>query len=342
MRRLFLILTLATTACQLPAPAFRPETSPQDCRGTYYERDGFGVLKKFYQYPHDGKCFTEPRPLSNWETSLERPKTDCVPQPQFASRSLASANNFYSYRDGKVYLDLNAETGTYRKLTLGEDKKGKATFTRLQGCFYQRTGTGVDVSFGNQLLLDTDMASLASSEHFDPMEIFRYDETPTTLSMTRFDSTEDWDYKFCPYLDTPWSFCTLLRNGNIMFWPTLAPADQTALKNEALLIRTQFNYDAVPLSTFESKWTSVPAQRVESGRDNWKYAVVHIVDTPRYKDEAWRDYLMGNRPTMPDVTSPSIPPVCYHGSQTVTLANGGQGKVYGEICYENGVYTFTQ
>lgn len=350
MKRYFAMTALLLCSCNSGQNQNAGGTpSAASCKGVYYSHDAQGNLLKFNQYwQADQKtCLTDNLPLSQWEKTSEawtKNDVQCTPQPQFASRSLVSANNYYAYRDGKVYLDFNSLTGVYRRIVFGEDKNGQSVFTRVKGCFYQRTGTGVDAGFGNQLLLDTASSKLATSENFDPMEIFRYDETATTFNMTRFDDSDNgWDFKFCPYLTTPWEYCTLLRDGNIMYWPTtLTGAQQSDLLNEAILIRKQFNYSVISSANFENIWSSVDKSSTELGRDDWKYAVIVLPDIPWFIDAAWRDYVMGTRPTMPNVQSNTMPSICYQGSQFVTLSNGNSGKVYGEICYSGGVYTFTQ
>ena len=94
---------------------------------------------------------------------------------------------------------------------------------------------------------------------------------------------------------------------------------------------------------FESLWAYHEKNNTEIGiGGDWKYHTQHVPDIVWYLDRSWRDYLIGNRPAMPDVYMPSIPQVCYSGSQNVTLANGNTGRVYGEVCYVNGTYIFTQ
>lgn len=347
MKRYMAIFILLLSSCkEESATSSDKAVSSTSCKGIYYVRDAYGELKKYNQYwlESAAACFTDNMELSQWEKTSEawnKNNIQCTPQPQFSPRSVIADNNFYDYRDGKVYINFNSATGVYKKIILGEDRNGNPTFSRLQGCFYQRTGSGVDVAFGKQLLLDTYSPKIASSEYFDPMEIFRYDESPTTLNMTRFDSSSDWDFTFCPDINTPWKFCELLRDGNIMYWPTnLTNTQKDDLKNEALLIRTQFNYSVISDSVFENLWSNVDKTRKEIGRGDWKYKTVHLPDTPLFIDAAWRDYIIGNRPTMPNVNSNTMPTLCYSGSQTVTLSNGNVGRVYGQICYTNGIYTF--
>lgn len=315
------------------------------CRGIYYERDAQGTLKKFNEWYNKSAdaCYTDNLPLSQWEKTSEaweKKQIQCVPQTQFNSRSLVSANNYYQYRDGKSYLDFDSSTGIYRRLVVGEGKDGSPVFTRLQGCFYQRTGQGVDAIFGSQILLDTEITKVKTSEYFDPMEIFSYTETANSVEMVRFDSSGDWDFKFCPELSTPWGYCDLLRNGNIFYYPVLTAAEMNSLLNEALLIRRQFNFNTISKSTFEDLWSNTEKTHKEIGRNDWKYMVNGLVDTPLYIDQAWREYVQGLRPHMPDVNSSQIPPICYEGKREVTLGDGTTAVLDGEICYEDGEYTF--
>lgn len=320
MRHVLLALSLLAVGCGSP------------CKGQYTQTDANGNLQKFNEHTQDGVqgCVTDNVPLTQWESSLQaRVNAHVVCPAQPASRSLVAASNFYSYRDGKVYLDLNAATGEYRKLTLAEGKDSKQVFTRLQGCYYMRAG---------QLLLDT--VNAASSQAFDPMEIFTYTTSSHALQMTRYDDSSDWDYKECPTLDTPDNFCADLRNGNEMYFPILTASQQSALLTEALLIRKQFNYSDVSSSTFEGLWANPTG--TEKVREDYKYAVAAIVDTPQYIDQAWASYVRGTSNTMPDITSSTMPPLCYQGKQSVTLADGSSGSIYGEVCYVNGSYSFTQ
>lgn len=307
----------------------------QPCAGTYTERDAAGNLKKYNDHTVSGMsgCVKDNMELSHFEATMEsrtKRSVKCTPQYSFSSTTLVSSNNFYSYRDGKVYLDLNSLTGEYSKLTLAEDKSGNPVYTKLVGCFYERSG---------QILLDT--TDSASSQYFDPMEIFTYTASSSTLEMVRYDDSVDWDYRFCPYLDTPWGFCDSLRNGNEMYFSTLTPAQQTATLNEAFLIRKQFNYLKISQNTFNSLWNNVDNAHVEKVREDYKYAVQTIVDSPRYIEQAWAQYIRKLRPTMPDITSSRMPPVCYPAKRTVTLSNGSTSLIRGEVCYLDGAYTWS-
>ena len=344
MRSLLLVSLLFLLAgCAQTIPEKLGLAGPVSCRGIYKLIDDYGNLKKFNQYEREGQCWTDNVALTQFEKTEEKWNKNhvtCTPQPSFVSRTLVLAGNFYTYSDGKGLLDLDASTGVFRRLILGEDVNGRPTFTKLQGCFYTRTGAGVDIAYGKQLLLDTTISKVVSSQYTDIAEIFTYTELGSDVNMVRYDESADWNYRFCPELSTPWSFCAKLRDGNDMYYPVLSAADQTAMLNEALLIRKTFNYTAMSKSSFDSQWKNVELTRTEKMLEDLKYHVIHTVDTPRFIDQAWRDYVMGTRPTMPDTSSTRMPLVCYPGFQNITLANGSTGRTYGEICYENGVYSF--
>jgi hypothetical protein len=270
--------------------------------------------------------------------------------------TLRAAGNYYSYRDGKLLIDLDASTGIYRKLTLAETKdqaigyrkgalvfakENDAAFTRQQGCFYVRTGTGVDASFGTQILLDSD--KLIASEYFVPFEIFRIeDDGPSSMFLRRFDYIDNWNGRFCPELSTPWDFCNLLRNGNIMFYPNLTPAQLNQLLDEAIKIRTEFSFSkSITKSQFDALWEQVPETSIEAIRTDWVYEVDFLVDTPPWIDQAWRDYVMGKRPRMPELGPSKELPRCYPSKREVILADGSRAWISGEVCYEGGQFTFT-
>jgi hypothetical protein len=311
------------------------------CRGIYFETDAQGNLRKFNQYwqKDQAVCLTDQIALTSWESSLQnwtKNKITCKPQPQIQSQSLVASGNYYSYRDSKVYLSLDAATGVFRRLVYGEDKDGSPLFTKLQGCFYVRN----DSINGNQLLLDT--VKVASSEHFDPVEIFYYTQAASGLNLVRYDQSGDWDSRFCAADYLPEGFCDFNRNGNVMFWPSLTNLQKASLLNEAILIRKTYSYAAIALPTFETAWSNAPSLGTESSRDDFKYQVIPNVDTPLYISDAWYNWVKGLSNTFPDTSSSQTPLICYRGSQSIVLSNGNLGRVYGEICYVNGVYTFTQ
>lgn len=326
------------------------QASPTSCRGIYTFRDANGDLQKYNQFWQEDlkTCLTDKIALSKYEASSEvrrKKNITCVPQPTFPSTGLKASGNYYDYRNGRYYLDFDSSTGVFRRLILGEDKNGDVVYQRDVSCFYVREDRETEPvnpqDYGKQILLDFSNYP-ASSASFVPNEIFKYDsDNSGNWFFTRYDDVADWDFKFCPELSVPWSYCAAMRNGNIYFYPDLDSATQAALTTEAKLIRTQFNFSEISKSDFESLWQGFDktGNELEQGGD-WKYLTNHVVDASKFYDYDWRMYVMGQRYAMPDVYSPSLPPVCYSGSQSVTLSNGNTGKVYGEICYSNGVYTF--
>lgn len=322
----------------------------KDCRGEWSERDSSGDLKKYEEYWHEGleSCVTENRALTTWEESLEkrrRNSVSCEPQYGIPTLYLKSANNYYSYRNGKIFLELNSDTGQFRRLILGEQENGEGVFIREIGCFYQREDVEVEPvnpqDYGKQLLLDLELA--ASSKSLHPMEIYRYHESsPGNWEMTRFDQNDDIDWTFCTPDSLPWGFCDYLRNGNIFYYPDdPSPVKQTQLKAEAILIRSEYNWVEISESEFSSLWNFHASSSDELGAEaNFKYGVIGIPDVPLYVHRAWRDYLMRERPAMPDAYSITVPYICYDAQREVVLNSGDTSLVDGEVCYEDGEYVF--
>lgn len=297
-----------------------------ECENTYTERDEYGNLKKYHEYSQNGQCLKDNVPLTFWEDSVEkRTKRGiaCKPVSTFPSRSLKSSGNLYTYRDDRVLLDLNSSTGEYRRIVYGEGKDGQKTFIRQQGCFYERDG---------YLFLDTDNA--ASSTAVTHWEVFTYQESGGLFVMSRWEQTQDWDFRFCITLKTPWESCTVLRNGNILYYSSITAQKQTDLLAEAKFQRTQYAF--VNNTSFEASWASL--QGKEIGQDDWKYTVVFIPDTPWFIDAAMKDYVKGDRPIPPDFNSPQLPMVCYNSWRNVTLDDGTISKIKGEVCLIDGQY----
>lgn len=349
----FLLLAL-TLLCSCNDEKDTTQTSiePLSCKGIYYTRDTNGDLNKFNQFWQEDQkvCLTDKIALTNYESSTEtrrKRNITCVPQPNFPSMALKATGNFYSYRNDRYYLDFDAATGAFRRLTLGEDQNGKAVYQRDVSCFYSRDDHENEPvnpqDYGKQLLLDFSNFP-ASSSNFIPNEIFKYtNDANGNWFLTRYDDVGDWDFTFCPERTVPFENCTALRNGNLYFYPVTDAATQASLLAEAKLIRSQFNFSAMTRSEFQSLWDSLDktGKELQQGGD-WLYYTNHVVDAPKLFDYNWRRYLMRLDQVMPDALGvPQLPPVCYPGSQYVTLSGGAKGKIYGEICYSNGTYTFT-
>src|SRR5262249_28270701 len=150
----------------------------------------------------------------------KRAKVECKPQP-LGSVYLRADGNFYWPRNGNVWIALEA-SGEFRRLTVGQDRNGRLTFSRDLGCWYARTDAEPEPvnprDYGSQILLDLGPVA-ASTEPVRPIEIFRYSHSGISWQMTRFDQNSDADYSFCPYLMSPPEYCSALRNGNPYFEP---------------------------------------------------------------------------------------------------------------------------
>lgn len=322
------------------------KVTAESCKGIYYTTDAQSMLHKWNQFwqADQRTCLTKNMPLSLWENSSQKflsKQVTCSPQPGFPSRSLVTANNFYSYRDGRELIDFNSTSGIYRKLLLGQNKDGTPAFSRSQGCFYQRPGLGVNSTYGDQLMLDADVGRWASSEAGFTHEIFRYQVSGSNVSMVRNDTVSEWNYSYCNYEQLPDDYCKELDNGNIFFEPALSTALKNQLLAEAILIRTQFNFTTINTSSFEAMWSSIGMTSFESMSGAFLYQIDSWPDLPALVDGSWHDYITGVRTNMPDASSSQTPPICYSGSQTVTLSNGQPGKINGEVCYVLGSYIFS-
>ena len=304
----FLAACLALVGCSKGRNSL-PTQQVRACRGIYYTQDLQGDLLKWNEFKpvNSYTCLTDNLPLSNWERSSQKfvkHQVQCVPQPQFASQTLLSSNNYYGYRDGKVWLDLNSSTGIYRRLILGEANDGSPIFSRSEGCFYQRTGEGTDAAYGSQLLLDVTVRQWASTETTSAMEIFRYTVNGDRVAMVRFDNVSDWTAYFCPYLSVPTTYCKngILDNGNIFYFPTLTSDQEADLLRQAVVIRTDYNYSLALKSDFESLWEAIDETATETETGAFKYGVIFSADVPPLIDQAWRAYLKGARAHMPPNT----------------------------------------
>ena len=335
-----MVLFTGATACNAPSGPLAGGTGGRSlCRGIYSTRDSEGDLHKWNEYAINGQCFTDSVALTHWQATSELRRKNhvtCTPQPQFSSRSLVADHNYYAYRDGREYLDLDSTTGEYRKVTLAEDVKGRPVFSRLQGCFYERS----DAVHGNQILLDS--IDIASSQPFDPAEVYTYAISGNDFNAVRFDDSDNgWNAYFCPYLDTEDHYCQSLRNGNELFQPALTAAQQASLLAEAILIRREYNFTAISRSTFDALWIQVETERTEAVREGYHFEVSAIVDTPAFIDQAIFAFIRRASDTMPDQNGNRVPPICYPTRRHIILSNGQSGSISGESCYVNGVYEWS-
>ena len=308
------------------------------CGTTWTSVDSYGNLKKYQtRLLSSGSCVTESISPTRWEQTsfnLSKNQVTCSPVPTFPATTLISANNFYSYRDGLVFLDLEPISGVYRRLVLGEDQNGKPSFTRLRGWFFERAG---------QILLDTDVATTASTQYTDLWEIFSYTISGVNLQLIRFDDSADWDYRECSGFKMPWQFCSKIRNGNLVYFPALTAAEKASLLDEAILIRKFYSYATITKAEFENQWSSIEKTRIEKVKEDFVFDAIQNVDTPLFVDASWKGFLKREIPSMPDLSSSRALPICYQGSRSVILTDGSRGKIYGEICTNSdGTFSFTQ
>jgi hypothetical protein len=348
-------LLLCATSCNQKA-GDSAAAAPTSCKGEYAVKDANDVVRQRFNefYVKGMGCVTDPVSLTTFEKQeaqrFDR-RIQCVPQAM-QSVTLLSRNNYYSPRNDSIWLDLNAQTGIFRRLIVGQTAAGAPLFTRDIGCWFQRSDNALESygnrEYGDQILLDLEEAS--SSLDLHPMEVYRYTKTGGNWDTVRFGDPTGVDWTFCPADSSPWEYCTALRNGNYMYYPdNLTAAQMAALKAEALLIRSQYNFVEISTSSFESKWASTINSAKEYGtaeaiKNNYKfkYGISGLPDVPWYIDRTIRSYLRGEYPQMPDTNSVALPLICYTGYRDVILGNGSAAKVFGEICYSNGVYTFTQ
>ncbi len=325
------------------------------CRGEYTVTDTNGIVRqRFNQYAVNTLgCVTDPMSLSVFEkqaaTRFDH-NIKCTPQ-NIPSVALISKNNYYWPRNDSIYLDLNSQTGQFRRLVLGKTADGVQLFQREIGCWYQRTDNVTESygarDYGQQILLDLEMASSSLEVH--PMEVYRYTKIGSNWNTIRFDDAEGVGWTFCNPEGLPFEYCSLMRNGNYMYYPdNLTTAEMAALKAEALLIRSQFNFIEIAKSVFEQKWIDAISNRKEFGaaeavKNNYRFefGIIGLPDIPLYIDRNWRSFLRGEAPQMPDTSSIQMPPICYSGKKIVVL-DGADAELNGEICYVAGVYTFTE
>ncbi len=115
VRLICLVMVAAACASCDPSSSNSPSSSDsKPCGSTWTTVDSYGNLKKYSSHmSSSGSCLIENQALTKWEASnfaFTKNNVQCAPVPTFRSRSMVSASNYYSYRDGKVFVSLNAET----------------------------------------------------------------------------------------------------------------------------------------------------------------------------------------------------------------------------------------
>jgi hypothetical protein len=312
--------------------------------------DGIGVYKKYryYKLKDSDSCIKQEVQLSYFEKSLRkraRLNIQCTPQTFINEEVyLAAANNYYEYRNDRLFFHINPFTGIYQRISYGEDEEGNILHNKEEGCWYIREDREDElwgaVDYGIQIYFERPKS--ASSNLSKPNEIYRITRMDNDWHMTSFDETREWTYAFCPYLSSSWGFCDLLRNGNFMFDSNISDIQKDQLLAEALLIRTQYNFVKMPREEFEDKWDQSMNYTGEEPQIDFKYKVTYSPDAQFYTEQAWIDYIKGDRPYMPDTNIIVQRPVCYKGFKRVILDDGSSSLIRGEICYIDGEYNFTE
>ena len=360
MKQYVLLFTfLCTTSCL--EQQREASTDSKVCKGEWTERDSDGLVRKrFIEYYHSGMkaCVTENKDLTQWEKSLIDRFEDsvtCEPQTDLLSMWLRSSNQYYAYRNDKIFVELDASKGEARRLIIGELEDGSLSYNRQVFCYYLRTDIEAEpvnpTDYGAMLLFDVELASTSSIFH--PMEIYNYTDVGNDLLLTKMDDNSGVDWTWCP-INTPWGVCDYLKNGNEAFYPP-APdvATQEQLSAAAILIRSEMNFIKITENEFNNMWDATTSSNTEVGTwgyvqagGKWKYLVNSIFDEPLYIGRSWREYIRGERPFMPDVASASnnqLPLVCYSAEKEIVLGDGSTAFIDGEVCYDSdGNYSFTQ
>lgn len=338
--------------CNETESTINASSSSASCKGIYEIKDQNGLIRqRFNEYfVNSLGCVTDNLPLSVFEKQeiiRYEHNIQCKPQ-NIPSVTLLSKNNYLSTRNDSIFLDLDAQSGQFRRLIVGKSVSGVPLFQREIGCWYQRSDNVAESygnrDYGDQILLDLELASSSLEVH--PMEIFRYVKTGINWDTIRFDDPNI-DWSFCNPEGLPNQYCLALRDGNAGFWPDLDTATMATLEAEAHLIRTQYNFVEINKSVFEAKWNETISTAKEFGtaeafKNNYKfeYGISGLPDIQLYIDRAWRAFLRDEATQMPDTSSISMPLICYNGTRTI-LVNGIQTEIEGEVCYVNGVYQFT-
>jgi len=348
--RLFLIMLMLASFTGCQSKPGEPSAAQAECDTSVKSAwdDVNQETRKTTEYWNSviGACSQKRLQLTNFEKGIDlrrRANVTCRPQV-IASAWLKADSNFYDYRNGRVFLELDSVTGQFRRLTLGETSSGRPTVSKDLGCFYvrtdQETGPVNPQDYGSQLLLDLGPVS-ASTEPFRPIEIFKYTRVGGAWQMLRFDQNFDADYSFCPESLVPWEYCTALRNGNPYFEPDLDAVTKTDLLQQALLIRSEHNFAEITKAEFDQLWSQVEMDNIEGPIQSWKYSPTTFVDVPNYVWGVWRSYIIGDRPVMPDVYAVNLPMLCYPARKQITYIDGSTGYISGTACHDGaGGYEF--
>lgn len=356
----FILAFLVLNGCKSDS-ADTTTSRSQSCRGEYAVTDPNGLVRQRYnEYESTLGCLTDPVPLTQYEKSTNErfdKKISCTPQTDLPSMWLKSNGNYYSYRDSKIYIELNAATGEAKRLILAEMPDGSLSFQRQIFCYYLRTDVETEPvnpqNYGQLLQFDLELS--ASSNIFSPQELYNYQLNGNDLLLHKLDDNTGVDWTWCP-TSTPIDFCDYLRNGNEFFFPPAPNATiQAQLRASTILIRSELNMTRILAQEFKTAWDSSIKSGIEVGTPNyiksgskWKYSVNFLWDEPLYVGRSIRNYMRRDpmQPFMPDLAWAStfqFPYVCYSARKEISYSDGSKGFITGSACYDsNGVYTFNQ
>lgn len=353
----FFLLSLFLIACKEQSQ--ESATSAASCKGVQYGRSSVtGELTKSEEVFNAtlNSCVTKPLELTNFEkTEDERKRKNITCVPQGLNAVLKASGNFYTPRNDRQFIELKPN-GEYRSLVIGEFNDGRPVVEKQVGCYRIRTDNQTEPinprNYGSMIMFEFQNSASSKLSSFN--QIFNYTDTGAGFELADPSPSyrADWNFENCPYQSVPWGFCNLIKSyGNILYLPSLTAQQQADLLAEAILIRSTYSFIKITATEFNSKWDqyknagtsdSSAVSVDEWYTSNWEYRISFETDPNPYTSDAHIEYMRQQRPYMPDLGSPSLAPVCYNGWRVVTLSDGTQGNVYGEICYEGGTYTFTQ
>jgi hypothetical protein len=319
--------------------------------GESSESDEIGIVRRYeyYKTQNSEECKQGQIPLSRFEQGIRRraeKNIKCVPQTELSEEVyLKASNNFYDYRNDKYFLHLDPETGIYKRILLGEDKNGNPAHIKEIGCFWARKDNETELwdsqDYGLQILID--QANAASSNNTKSEEVYKITKLNDEWTFLGVNETQTWSELFCPSGSTPWGYCDLLRNGNLMFEPkNLSAAQKNDLINQAVLIRAYISFSEALGNEFHSKWSEAFKYEGEMAEMDFKYRITFAQDVPRFTFNAVVDYVRDLRPMMPEGTQIDENFYCYQGFKDIVLTDSSTGHIWGEICSQNGDYTFTE
>jgi hypothetical protein len=128
-----------------------------------------------------------------------------------------------------------------------------------------------------------------------------------------------------------------------MFEPkNLSAAQKNDLINQAVLIRAYISFSEALGNEFHSKWSEAFKYEGEMAEMDFKYRITFAQDVPRFTFNAVVDYVRDLRPMMPEGTQIDENFYCYQGFKDIVLTDSSTGHIWGEICSQNGDYTFTE